>query len=140
MVKNKFFKKAAVAGLATVMTVAGSVMAFAGQARGGSFLVDSYSDETYAGDTHVWYTVGVEYDRAYISARTDETSDFRISGTAYDVYGLGYSIYAAADQTTACSGSARNTTDNQMASVEYVIRVDGPEFGTTVSGNEVFWY
>ena len=29
MVKNKFFKKAAVAGLATVMTVAGSVMAFA---------------------------------------------------------------------------------------------------------------
>ena len=38
MVKNKFFKKAAVAGLATVMTVAGSVMAFAGQARGGSFL------------------------------------------------------------------------------------------------------
>ena len=43
------------------------------------FYVDSYSDETYAGDTHVWYTVGVEYDRAYISARTDEKDEIFVS-------------------------------------------------------------
>lgn len=137
---NKLLKKAVVVGVALTMTVAGSVMAFAGQTRGGAFLCDSYSNQTYAGDTHIWYTVGVDYERGYISARTDETSDFRISGTVYDVYELEYEIYAGADQTTACSGSACNTTENQIKRVEYTIRVDGPESGTTISGDEIFWY
>ena len=75
MVKNKFFKKAAVAGLATVMTVAGSVMAFANNTT------------MYVGDDSVDCELTLPYEGARATMDSSSELEMKIDGQAYNPYG-----------------------------------------------------
>ena len=86
MVKNKFFKKAAVAGLATVMTVAGSVMAFANNTT------------MYVGDDSVDCELTLPYEGARATMDSSSELEMKIDGQAYNPYGS-YTLSAYSSST-----------------------------------------
>ncbi len=86
MVKNKFFKKAAVAGLATVMTVAGSVMAFANNTT------------MYVGGDSVDCELTLPYEGARATMDSSSELEMKIDGQAYNPYGS-YTLSAYSSST-----------------------------------------
>ena len=108
MVKNKFFKKAAVAGLATVMTVAGSVMAFANNTT------------MYVGDDSVDCELTLPYEGARATMDSSSELEMKIDGQAYNPYGS-YTLSAYSSSTYGISAYRHSEIGFDSAAFGFVV-------------------
>ncbi len=103
-----------------------------------SWVYSSDSGASYAGSMYFKYNYGVAEYVGYINVSTADVSDIVINGGATDSWGYRHPMAIGANQTTYASTSVQCPTFNQISIIDYYIRVDGPESGTTVSGSRQF--